>query len=128
MRRPSVRLAIGTEAPRSEGKVHSSEIVSARQFRDRVATIAWNGYRHLELRSDVSGEGDEWFASAHFRLPEGDKEESRAIMKALLNDLRLRDRRDLLKDILENSVPITLQDVVIVFATVSGLRDGQLVQ
>jgi len=51
-----------------------------------------------------------------------------AIMKALLNDLRLRDRRDLLKDILENSVPVTLQDVVIVFVTVSGLRSGQLVQ
>jgi saccharopine dehydrogenase-like NADP-dependent oxidoreductase len=51
-----------------------------------------------------------------------------AIMKALLNDLRLRDRRDLLKDILENSVPITLQDVVIVFVTVSGKRAGQLVQ
>jgi saccharopine dehydrogenase-like NADP-dependent oxidoreductase len=51
-----------------------------------------------------------------------------AIMKALLNDLRLRDRRELLKDILENAVPITLQDVVIVFVTVSGLRDGQLIQ
>ena len=51
-----------------------------------------------------------------------------AIMKALLNDLRLRDRRDLLKDILENSVPVTLQDVVIVFVTVSGMRSGQLVQ
>jgi saccharopine dehydrogenase-like NADP-dependent oxidoreductase len=51
-----------------------------------------------------------------------------AIMKALLNDLRLRDRRDLLKDILEHAVPMTLQDVVIVFVTVSGLRGGQLVQ
>jgi len=51
-----------------------------------------------------------------------------AIMKALLNDLRLRDRRDLLKDILENSVPVTLQDVVIVLVTVSGLRAGQLLQ
>jgi len=51
-----------------------------------------------------------------------------AIMKALLNDLRLRDRRDLLKDILENSVPVTLQDVVIMFVTVSGMRGGQLVQ
>src|ERR1700678_2175630 len=51
-----------------------------------------------------------------------------AIMKALLNDLRLRDRRELLKDILENSVPATLQDVVIVFVTVSGLQDGHLVQ
>jgi saccharopine dehydrogenase-like NADP-dependent oxidoreductase len=51
-----------------------------------------------------------------------------AIMKALLNDLRLRDRRDMLKDILENAVPITLQDVVIIFVTVSGMRGGQLVQ
>src|SRR5579859_5611206 len=51
-----------------------------------------------------------------------------AIMKALLNDLGLRDRRPLLKDILENAVPATLQDVVIVFVTVSGLKDGHLVQ
>jgi saccharopine dehydrogenase-like NADP-dependent oxidoreductase len=51
-----------------------------------------------------------------------------AIMKALLNDLRLRDRRDLLKDILEQSVPATMQDVVIVFVTVSGLKNGHLVQ
>ncbi|HLK25344.1 MAG TPA: saccharopine dehydrogenase C-terminal domain-containing protein [Caulobacteraceae bacterium] len=51
-----------------------------------------------------------------------------AIMKALLNDLRLRERRDLLKDILENAVPATLQDVVIVFVTVSGLKAGHLVQ
>jgi saccharopine dehydrogenase-like NADP-dependent oxidoreductase len=51
-----------------------------------------------------------------------------AIMKALLNDLRLRDRRELLKDILEHAVPITLQDVVIVFVTVSGMRAGQLMQ
>ena len=43
-------------------------------------------------------------------------------MKALLNDLRLRDRRELLKDILENAVPVTLQDVVIVFVTVSGMQ------
>ncbi len=50
------------------------------------------------------------------------------IMKALLNDLRLRDRRDVLKDILENAVPATLQDVVIVFVTVSGEQQGRLVQ
>ena len=49
-------------------------------------------------------------------------------MRALLNDLRLRDRRDVLKDILENAVPTTLQDVVIVFVTVSGHKKGQLVQ
>jgi saccharopine dehydrogenase-like NADP-dependent oxidoreductase len=51
-----------------------------------------------------------------------------AIMKALLNDLRLRDRRDVLKDILEQAVPTTLQDVVIVFVTVSGSRGGRLMQ
>jgi saccharopine dehydrogenase-like NADP-dependent oxidoreductase len=50
------------------------------------------------------------------------------IMRALLNDLRLRDRRDVLKDILEHAVPTTLQDVVIIFVTVSGRNKGQLVQ
>jgi saccharopine dehydrogenase-like NADP-dependent oxidoreductase len=50
------------------------------------------------------------------------------IMRALLNDLRLRDRRDVLKDILEHAVPTTLQDVVIIFVTVSGRIQGKLVQ
>jgi saccharopine dehydrogenase-like NADP-dependent oxidoreductase len=49
-------------------------------------------------------------------------------MRALLNDLRLRDRRDVLKDILENAVPTTLQDVVIIFVSVSGRNGGSLVQ
>jgi saccharopine dehydrogenase-like NADP-dependent oxidoreductase len=51
-----------------------------------------------------------------------------AIMKALLHDLRLKDRRELLKDILENAVPATMQDVVVIFVTVSGWRDGRLTQ
>jgi len=51
-----------------------------------------------------------------------------AIMKALLHDLRLRDRREVLKDILEQAVPATMQDVVIVFVTVAGLREGRLLQ
>jgi saccharopine dehydrogenase-like NADP-dependent oxidoreductase len=51
-----------------------------------------------------------------------------AIMKALLNDLRLRERRELLKDILEHAVPATMQDVVVIFVTVSGWRDGRLMQ
>ena len=51
-----------------------------------------------------------------------------AIMKALLNDLNLRNRRPILKDILENAVPATLQDVVIVFVTVSGRKNGRLLQ
>ena len=51
-----------------------------------------------------------------------------AIMKTLLNDLNLRNRRGVLKDILEGAVPSTQQDVVIVFVTVSGLKAGRLVQ
>ncbi|MDQ0390629.1 saccharopine dehydrogenase family protein [Labrys monachus] len=51
-----------------------------------------------------------------------------AIMKALLNDLGLRHRRDVLKDILENALPATVQDVVVIFVTVSGRRQGRLVQ
>ena len=51
-----------------------------------------------------------------------------AIMKALLHDLRLKDRRDVLKDILEQALPATMQDVVIVFVTVAGQRGGRLQQ
>ena len=51
-----------------------------------------------------------------------------AIMKALLNDLGLRHRREVLKDIFENALPSTTQDVVIIFVTVSGRKEGRLVQ
>jgi saccharopine dehydrogenase-like NADP-dependent oxidoreductase len=51
-----------------------------------------------------------------------------AIMKALLHDLRLRERREVFKDILEHAIPATLQDVVIVFVTVTGTQKGRLVQ
>ena len=51
-----------------------------------------------------------------------------AIMKILMNDLRLRDRREMLKDILEHALPTTLQDVVIIFVTVTGTQDGRFVQ
>lgn len=51
-----------------------------------------------------------------------------AIMKALLQDLRLADRRDVLKDIFENALPSTLQDVVVIFVTVSGMKGGRLLQ
>jgi saccharopine dehydrogenase-like NADP-dependent oxidoreductase len=51
-----------------------------------------------------------------------------AIMKALLQDLRLAERRDVLKDIFENALPSTLQDVVIVFVAASGHKNGRLVQ
>lgn len=50
------------------------------------------------------------------------------LMAFLTQSLRLSQRRDLLKDILENAVPITLQDVVLVFCSVSGMKDGVLTQ
>ena len=49
-------------------------------------------------------------------------------MLLLVNELRLSERRHILKDILEKAVPITFQDVVVTFCTVTGIRDGQLVQ
>jgi saccharopine dehydrogenase-like NADP-dependent oxidoreductase len=49
-------------------------------------------------------------------------------VQLLVNELRLSERRDLLKDILENAVPVTFQDVVVTFCTVTGQRSGQLVQ
>ncbi len=52
----------------------------------------------------------------------------RDLMAFLMNELRLNDRRTLLKEILENAVPHTLQDVVVIFCTATGQRDGQMVQ
>lgn len=50
------------------------------------------------------------------------------LMTFLLRELRLSERRSLLKDVLETAVPITFQDVVVVFSTVTGMRNGQFVQ
>ena len=47
-------------------------------------------------------------------------------MRLLMNDLKLNQDRGTLKRVLENAVPQTLQDVVIVYAAVTGKQDGQL--
>jgi saccharopine dehydrogenase-like NADP-dependent oxidoreductase len=52
----------------------------------------------------------------------------RDIMKALIHDLQLGSRPEVLKDILEHAIPGTLQDVVLVFVTVNGYRQGRLLQ
>jgi saccharopine dehydrogenase-like NADP-dependent oxidoreductase len=52
----------------------------------------------------------------------------RDIVKMLIRDLRLGQRREILKDVLEESLPMTHQDVVLVFVTVSGMREGRLTQ
>lgn len=46
----------------------------------------------------------------------------------LVNELKLGTHRDELKRILQRSVPITFQDVVIVFCTVSGFKNDQYLQ
>ncbi len=52
----------------------------------------------------------------------------RDAMKMLLHDLRLAERPDMLKDILEHAVPATRQDVVVIFVTAIGEQDGRLMQ
>lgn len=52
----------------------------------------------------------------------------RAIMKTLLQDLGLQHRREVLKDVLEHAIPMTKQDLVLIFVTVTGQQNGRLVQ
>jgi saccharopine dehydrogenase-like NADP-dependent oxidoreductase len=52
----------------------------------------------------------------------------RDVIKLLVEDLRLGERRHILKDVMETAVPMTKQDVVLIFVTVSGMREGRLTQ
>ncbi|MBC3886081.1 saccharopine dehydrogenase family protein [Undibacterium griseum] len=54
----------------------------------------------------------------------------RDIVKMLIRDLELGklERRPILKDVLETSIPMTKQDVVLVFVSVVGTRNGRLEQ
>jgi saccharopine dehydrogenase-like NADP-dependent oxidoreductase len=47
-------------------------------------------------------------------------------IRLLMNGLKLNHDRNTLKHILENAVPQTLQDVVVIYAAVTGYQDGQL--
>jgi saccharopine dehydrogenase-like NADP-dependent oxidoreductase len=47
-------------------------------------------------------------------------------MRLLMNDLKLNHDRATLKRVLENAVPQTLQDVVVVYVAVTGRQDGEL--
>ncbi|MDP3269246.1 MAG: saccharopine dehydrogenase C-terminal domain-containing protein [Legionella sp.] len=49
-------------------------------------------------------------------------------MRLLMNDLRLNDDRITLKRILENAIPKTYQDIVIVYVTVEGIKRGELTE
>ena len=50
------------------------------------------------------------------------------IIKALLHDLNLKHRRDVLKDLFENALPTTMQDMVVIFVTGCGWKDGRYLQ
>lgn len=52
----------------------------------------------------------------------------RALMQFLLDELQLKSDQDTLKTVLRRSMPATMQDVVLVFVTVSGTKNGVLVQ
>ena len=48
------------------------------------------------------------------------------IIKLLMNDLKLNNDRATLKRILENAIPKTLQDVILIYVAVTGYKDGDL--
>jgi saccharopine dehydrogenase-like NADP-dependent oxidoreductase len=49
-------------------------------------------------------------------------------MQFLLRDLQLHSDQGQLKAIMRRSMPATMQDVVLVFVTVSGMKNGTLLQ
>jgi len=52
----------------------------------------------------------------------------RDMIKMLADDLNLCARRDVFKDVIEHGIPLTEQDVVIIFVTVRGRRNDELMQ
>ncbi|OWT71503.1 MULTISPECIES: saccharopine dehydrogenase family protein [unclassified Achromobacter] len=52
----------------------------------------------------------------------------RDAMNFLLHDLRLIERREILRDVLEYAVPHSRDDLVIIHASASGMRDGRYEQ
>ncbi len=52
----------------------------------------------------------------------------RDIAKLLLQDFGLAGKRETMKDILQAAIPSTAQDLVVVFVTASGLREGRRTQ
>jgi len=49
-------------------------------------------------------------------------------MRLLMNDLKLNQDRETLKHILERAIPKTYQDIVIVYVTVEGIKQGELME
>lgn len=82
---------------------------------------AFNTSGGLGSLSDSFGAGVESMDYKTIRYP-GHCEQ----MRLLMNGLKLNQDRATLKRVLENAVPQTLQDVVIIYVAVTGLQDGEL--
>lgn len=52
----------------------------------------------------------------------------RDLMRFLVRDLKLGERRDLFRDVLESAIPVTRQDLALIFVTVVGRKSGLLTQ
>ncbi len=52
----------------------------------------------------------------------------RDLIQMLANDLKLCQQRDTFKRLIEHGIPVTRQDVVLIFVTVTGMRQGLLTQ
>ena len=52
----------------------------------------------------------------------------RDMVQMLARDLKLCERRGAFKDLIEHGIPVTRQDVVLIFVTVTGKRGGMLTQ
>ncbi|MGE5478514.1 MAG: saccharopine dehydrogenase C-terminal domain-containing protein [Bacteroidales bacterium] len=52
----------------------------------------------------------------------------RDLMRFLVRDLRLGERRELFRDVIENAIPVTRQDLALVYVTVVGRKGGLLTQ
>jgi saccharopine dehydrogenase-like NADP-dependent oxidoreductase len=52
----------------------------------------------------------------------------RSLMRVLLEELQLKADQETLKNLMRRAIPTTMQDVVLVFVTVSGVKGGQFVE
>ena len=50
------------------------------------------------------------------------------IIKVLVQDLRLGERPELLKEIFEHAIPGTVQDVIVIYVSVTGTQNGRYMQ
>ena len=50
------------------------------------------------------------------------------MVQMLARDLKLCEHRTVFKELIEYGIPVTRQDVVLIFVTVTGIRDGLLSQ